>query len=178
MGIDVSKPYFDLSLVIVINHQRQPVITKRFDNTITGIKALHKWLKELGVSFDANALLVIENTGIYHRLIWQFCSDNNLPLHIGNAAHIKWSFGIARGKNDRIDSLRLCHYGLKHADELKATPVLNPALLKLKDLLTARTKLLAQINAIKTWLKELKLISDKEAQKLMQKSHKAAFWKD
>jgi len=174
MGIDVSKPYFDLSLTAVINHQKQPVITKRFDNTAAGIKALHKWLKEQGVSFDENTLLVIENTGLYHRLIWRFCSDNNLPLHIGNAAHIKWSFGIARGKNDHIDSIRLCQYALKHADELKATPVLNPALLKLKDLLTARTKLLTQTNAIKTWLKELKLMGDKEAHKLMEKTHKAA----
>jgi len=174
MGIDVSKPYFDLSLMIVINHQKQPVVTKRFDNTAAGIKALHKWLKEQGVPFDANALLVIENTGIYHRLIWRFCSEHNLPLHIGNAAHIKWSFGIARGKNDHIDSIRLCHYALKHADELKTTPALNPALLKLKDLLTARTKLLIQMNAIRTWLKELKLAGDKEAQKLIEKTHKAA----
>lgn len=98
MGIDVSKPYFDLSLMLVINQQKQPVVTKRFDNTATGIKALHKWLKEQGVFFDERSLLVIENTGIYHRLIWRFCSDNNLPLHIGNAAHIKWSFGIARGQ--------------------------------------------------------------------------------
>ena len=87
MGIDVSKPYFDLSLMTVINHQKQPVITKRFDNTAAGIKALHKWLKEQHVSFNEHSLLVIENTGIYHRLIWQFCSDNSLPLHIGNAAH-------------------------------------------------------------------------------------------
>ena len=30
------------------------------------------------------------------------------------------------------------------------------------------------MNAIKTWLKELKLMSDKEAQQLMEKTHKAA----
>lgn len=174
MGIDVSKPYFDLSLITAINHQKQAVITKRFDNTATGIKALHKWLKEQKVCFDENTLLVIENTGIYHRLIWQFCSDHNLPLHIGNAAHIKWSFGIARGKNDVIDSIRLCQYALKHADELKATPVLNPVFIRLKDLMTARTKLLTQMNAIKTWLKELKLTGNKDVQKLMDKAHKAA----
>ncbi|TKK71895.1 IS110 family transposase [Ilyomonas limi] len=65
MGIDVSKLYFDLSLMTVINHQKQPVITKRFDNTATGIKALHKWLKEKGVCFDEHSLLVIENTEIH-----------------------------------------------------------------------------------------------------------------
>lgn len=50
---------------------------------------------------DENSLLVIENTGIYHRLLWAFCCDKKLPIHIGNSAHIKWSFGIARGKRDR-----------------------------------------------------------------------------
>ena len=142
MGIDVSKPYFDLAMMKVINHQKKDVLTHRFANTPAGIKDFHGWLKEQKVSFDEHSLLVIENTGIYHRLIWQFCSRHNLPLHIGNAAHIKWSFGIARGKSDLVDSLRLCHYAHKHADELKATPALNPALVTLKDLMTARSKLL------------------------------------
>lgn len=174
MGIDVSKPFFDLSLMKVINHQKQLVITKRFANTISGIKAFHNWLKEQEVPFNEHSLLVIENTGIYHRLLWQFCSVHSLPLHIGNAAHIKWSFGITRGKSDLADSLRLCHYAHKHGDELKATPALNPVLTTLKDLMTARTKLVTQINAIKTWLKEIKAVSDKGIQKLMEKTHKDA----
>ncbi len=33
LGIDVSKPYFDASLMAVINHQKQAIITARFDNT-------------------------------------------------------------------------------------------------------------------------------------------------
>ena len=27
LGIDVSKPWFDVSLLIVVNHQKQPMIT-------------------------------------------------------------------------------------------------------------------------------------------------------
>lgn len=174
MGVDVSKPYFDLSLMKVVNHHKGDIFTQRFANTSAGIKALHGWLQEQKVSFDEHSLLVIENTGVYHRLLWQFCSRHSLPLHIGNAAHIKWSFGIARGKSDLVDSLRLCHYAHKHSDELKATPALNPGLMIVKDLMTARSKLVTQINAIKTWLKELKEVSDKEVQKLMEKTHKDA----
>lgn len=174
MGIDVSKPYFDLSLMKVIDHQKGDILTQRFANTTAGIKTFCGWLTEQGVTFDEHSLLVIENTGIYHRLIWQFCSRYSQPLHIGNAAHIKWSFGIARGKSDAVDSLRLCHYAHRHSDELKATPALNSALLILKDLLTARSKLVTQMCAIKTWLKELKEMSDKETQKLMEKAHKEA----
>lgn len=174
IGIDVSKPYFDASLMAVVDHKKQAVQTARFDNTAQGIKALEKWFTTHGVTFDQNTLLVIENTGVYHRLLWSFCSSRNVPIHIGNAAHIKWSFGIARGKNDKIDSLRLCSYAQKHCDELKATPALDPVLLLLKDLMTARTKLVSQIGSIKTYIKELKNVSDKAVVQLMQQAHKTA----
>lgn len=174
MGIDVSKPYFDTTILPVINRQKQSIETTRFDNTAEGIKCFEKWLKAHQVSFDENTLLVIENTGIYHRLIWSFCSKKNLPIHIGNAAHIKWSFGIARGKNDKIDSIRLCNYAQKHCDELKATSALNPVLMQLKDLMTSRTRLLSQINSIKTYIKELKNVNDKGVQKLLEQAHKTA----
>ncbi|MEP6595373.1 MAG: IS110 family transposase [Ginsengibacter sp.] len=172
LGIDVSKLWFDLSLLSVINHQKQQMITERFENSEPGIKTLEQWLKKQSVCFGDDTLLVIENTGIYHRLIWNFCSTHQLPLHIGNAAHIKWSFGITRGKNDIIDSKRLCNYAHKHADELKASPALNPVFIKLKDLMTSRSKLLTQAGSISSYLKELKLSNNKTTQKLIEQAHK------
>jgi transposase len=169
LGIDVSKLWFDISLMSVVDFQKQQMTTERFDNTIEGLALLKKWLKNSEVTFDNKTLLVIENTGIYHRLLWQFFSENDIPIHIGNAAHIKKSFGIARGKNDKIDSQRLCSYAYKNDDELKASAVLNPEFLKLKDLITSRTRLKSQLNANKTYLKELKNINDKATQKMMEK---------
>lgn len=174
LGIDVSKLTLDISLLRITNHQKDDMVTDRFDNSAQGMKALSKWLKMQQVSFDTNSLVVIENTGAYHRIIWEYCSKQNLPIYIGNATHIKWSFGIARGKNDRIDSQRLCSYACKHADELKATPALNPVLLELKDMMTARSRLLAQIGSINVYLKELKLSNSNEVQKIMEQAHKAA----
>lgn len=174
LGIDVSKLWFDISLMIVINFQKQPMITERFDNTIEGLSLLKKWLKAQEVKFDSDTLLVIENTGIYHRLLWKFFSENNIPIHIGNAAHIKKSFGIARGKNDKIDSQRLCSYAYKNDDELKATSALNPVFLSLKDLITSRTRLKAQLGANRTYLKELKSSNDKATQTMMEKVYKMA----
>lgn len=174
LGMDVSKLWIDIAVMAVINHQKQPMVSERFDNNEAGLKLLDKWLKKHKVSFDENSLLVIENTGVYHRLIWEYCSTRGLPLHIGNATHIKWSFGIARGKNDKIDSQRLCTYAFKNADELKATPVLNPVFIRLKDMMTARSRLLAQQNSIKVYLKELKLSNSKETQQIIEEAHKAA----
>lgn len=174
IGIDVSKPHFDASLMAVVNHMKMPVETLRFDNSAGGMKLFEKWLKQNGVTMDDRSLVVIENTGIYHRLIWSFCSKKNLPIHIGNAAHIKWSFGIARGKNDRIDSIRLCNYAFRESDNLKVTEALNPELLSLKDFVSARTKLLKQLGAIRVSVKELGNTNTKTNQNLLERSMKAA----
>lgn len=174
MGIDVSKPYFDVAVLGVINHVKQTVETNRFENSGAGIILFEKWLTTLQVPVNEETLLVLENTGIYHRLLWAFCSKKNISIHIGNAAHIKWSFGIARGKNDKIDSIRLCNYAQKHSEELKAAPVLDPVLMQLKDLITSRSRLLSQVNSIKTYIKELRTVSDKQIQKILEQAHKAA----
>lgn len=174
MGIDVSKLWFDTSLICVAAGQKQLMLTERFDNTTEGLKLLGKWLKARQVSFDQNTLVVIENTGVYHRLIWKYCSDNNLPIHIGNAAGIKWSLGIIRGKDDVTDSQRLCTYCYRHAEDLKASPLLDPVFIELKDLITARTRLLSQITGIKVYLKELKASNSSQIQKMMEQAHKAA----
>ncbi|NGM73294.1 IS110 family transposase [Sphingobacterium sp. SGL-16] len=139
IGIDISKPYFDASLLCVIDQQKQQIQTLRFENSIQGLKEFHKWLKKHKVTMNENTLLVIENTGIYHRLLWAFCCEKNLPIHIGNAAHIKWSFGIARGKSDRVDSIRLCQYAYRNAEELKSSSILDPVLLQIQDLMAYST---------------------------------------
>jgi transposase len=174
IGVDISKLYVDASLLTVVDHVKKEIVSERFENTHAGMKTFSKWLKNYKVSFNGNTLLVIENTGIYHRLLWAFCCNKKIPIHIGNAAHIKWSFGIARGKNDKIDSIRLSLYAFKEADMLRAAPSLNPVLMQLKDLVTARTKLLSQINSIKVYIKELKNVSDPGIQKTLERAHRQA----
>lgn len=174
LGIDVSKLTFDVSLIGVYNGQKQLMITTKFDNDATGLKSFKLWLDEQHVSFDANSLLVIENTGIYHRLIWDFCTTHLLPVFIGNAAALKWSFGIARGKSDKVDSMRLCDYAYKNHEDIKPTTGFNKTLITLKDLLSNRSKLLKQKNAIKQTLNELKGSNNKATQQLIEKLNKAA----
>jgi len=173
LGIDVSKSWFDVSVMQVTDHQKQPMETERFDNTPVGIKLWHQWLKKRKVKFN-NSLCVIENTGVYHRLIWSFCSKHHLPLHIGNAANIKWSMGITRSKNDVVDSQRLCTYAFKQHDEIQATPALDIVFMQLKDLMTARTKLLSQLRSTQVYLKELKLSNHDSVHKVLEKAHKDA----
>jgi len=174
LGIDVSKEWFDVSMIIVTQEGKKDMISEKFTNDQQGLELFSRWLKQHKVPMNENTLVVIENTGIYHRLIWKFCSNKNLPLHIGNAASIKWSLGITRGKSDKADSLRLCNYCYRYADELKATPVLDPVILELKDLVTSRNKLISQKNSIKTYLGELKNSNNKTVQKTIENSFASA----
>ena len=50
IGIDVSKPYFDASMMIVTDYLKQPLQTARFDNTDVGLKQFGKWLKAAKVT--------------------------------------------------------------------------------------------------------------------------------
>lgn len=174
IGIDVSKSWIDISMMMVTDGVKGGIISDRFDNSREGFKLVAQWLKGHSVPFDATTLVVIENTGVYHRLIWEFCTARGFSLHIGNAAGIKWSLGITRGKNDVADSQRLCGYCYRYADELKATPALDPVILQLKDLMTARTRLVTQIKSTQVYLKELKLSNSKVLQNAIEKAHKAA----
>ena len=148
-------------------------VWKQFDNTTAGLKLMHKWLKEQGVLLNAECIVVIENTGIYHRLLWHFFSSMQVDLCIENAAQVKWSLGIARGKNDKVDSRRLALYAIRHIDRLKPTPTLHSTVMPLKDLMALRNKLLLQINNLQTGIEELKGISISasfaaDAKKLLQ----------
>jgi len=174
LGIDVSKLSFDMALMTVKKDVKESALTTQFDNNVTGLKAFNAYLVEQAVTFDENTLLVIENTGIYHRLIWKFCTTHLLPVYISNVADLKWSFGIARTKSDKVDSIRLCDYAYKNREELKPTPGLNKGFITLKDLLSNRSKLLSQKNAIQQTLNELKTSNDKVTQKLMETVNKAA----
>jgi transposase len=174
LGIDVSKLTFDVCLLKVIKGIKQASIIDQFENNEAGLKAFLIWLTDHQVSFNSHSLLVIENTGIYHRLIWDFCTTHLLPIFIGNAADLKWSFGIARGKSDKVDSIRLCDYAYKNHEDIQPTTGLNKSLITLKDLLSNRSKLIKQKNAIKQTINELKGSNDKATQQLIEKLNKSA----
>ena len=158
IGIDVSKHTLDVAFIIRAQTSSSNVLWKQFNNTLQGLLQMKKWLTEMKVLLSDDTIVVIENTGIYHRLLWQFFSSIHIDLCIENAAQVKWSLGIARGKNDKVDSRRLALYAVRNADRLKPTPALHSAVMPLKDLLAVRNKLIVQTRSFETALKELKQI--------------------
>ena len=159
IGIDVSKHTLDVAFIIYNQAALSQPVWKQFANAPAGLKQMQQWLADIHVPLSDETVIVIENTGIYHRLLWQFFSELNMDVCIENAAQVKWSLGIARGKNDKVDSRRLALYAVRNADRLKPAPVLHSAVMPLKDLLTVRNKLIVQTRSIETALKELKHVT-------------------
>ena len=80
IGIDVSKHTLDVAFIIHQSTSLSKPVWNQFDNTTAGLKLMHKWLKEQGVLLNAACIVVIENTGIYHRLLWHFFSSLQVDL--------------------------------------------------------------------------------------------------
>jgi transposase len=171
IGIDVSKHSLDVAFMVQQGSKRTEPCWQLFDNNATGLVKLKKWFVSNDMSFDSNTLIVIENTGLYHRQLMAFCSKHQLQLCIENGAQVKWSLGIARGKNDKVDSRRLAMYAYRFADRLKATPVLQPGIQAIKDLITLRSRQLVQMRSLQAGLKELASTTSAVAVKELEKIH-------
>ena len=70
VGIDVSKHTLDVAFVIRNDDGLTNPLWKQFENSGSGIKQIEKWLVQMNVPLNEQTIFVLENTGIYHRLLW------------------------------------------------------------------------------------------------------------
>lgn len=169
IGVDVSKLTLDVSLVWVEGHLRYARASITIDNTPEGLKELRCWLKQQGVGFNETTKVVMENTGMYHRLLVSWVKKSGLHYCVDNAARIKWSLGITRGKDDKVDSQRIAMYAAKNLQELHWNNASEEKLMLLKDLLTTRESLLQQIQQLQVPLNERKQYLDEKQIREMEK---------
>ena len=171
IGIDVSKQTIDVAFIIQQGDRKTQPCWKVFDNNTYGLHQMKVWLQSNGIPFNQHSLFVIENTGLYHRLLVKFCNDHHLRLCIENGAQVKWSLGIARGKSDKVDSRRLVTYAVRFADRLKPSSALHQGIQAIKDLITLRNRHMVQMRSLQTHLKELKATTNAKAVKELEKMH-------
>lgn len=100
IGVDVSK--LTLDLFVKSNKVEQHYQIKN------EVKAISKFIK----SFEdqSNIIIAMENTGRYNFALYEVLASTKIAVYVINALHLKRSFGLVRGKNDRIDSQRICTF--------------------------------------------------------------------
>lgn len=93
VGIDLSKTYFDASIVGI---DGKKLAHKRLDNTPQAFPALLDWVAS-ATHCETDLLFCMEHTGAYGRRLCHFLQDHHQPLWIESPLQIKRSLGILRG---------------------------------------------------------------------------------
>lgn len=149
IGIDVSKNTLDVSLHFSKVH-------KVFSNTAQGINKLLAWADEQVKGFES--AFCFEHTGIYSLLLCEFMEQRQLIYYVVPGLELKRSLGIQRGKNDKVDAQAIARYACLFEQELTRHELPSATLLKLKNLLSYRSKLIRQRTAHLNHITELKKV--------------------
>jgi len=149
LGIDVSKANVDVCLYL----SKQQAV---FGNSTRGFKKMLVWIKKNQV--DVKKLIIcFEHTGMYSIPLQMFCEDQALDYVQVSGLQVKRSLGIQRGKNDKVDAFRLSEYAYLFRDNLRLTKLESKQVLRLKHLLTIRSRLVRQRAGYKSSIKEYKM---------------------
>jgi transposase len=81
----------------------------------------------------------MENTGRYNWTLYEVLEKCDCKIYVISPLHLKRSMGLVRGKNDKVDSLRICQFIDKNESEMKLWKPASKVVKKIKILLTERT---------------------------------------
>ena len=172
IGIDVSKQTFD---VAIINDETTKSFI--FDNTQRGVKAFLRLLKNQRMSLN-DTLICMEHTGIYGRLLITKLLEAEANFCVEMSLRITRSLGIQRGKNDKIDAIRIAQYAVKNCNEMELYRPIPEILEKIKILIKAREQLVnfkADLNKYpneaKRFAPELGKLAQKQLNRLLFRAH-------
>lgn len=133
LGVDVSKATLDICI--------KPLgSVVQIKNDLKGFKDWYRGFKKC-INENSLVLVVMEHTGSYSSRFERFLQDNKIDYCKIPALQIKRSLGMTRGKNDRVDAQRIAEYGWLRRDILRGDELCNQQILKLKQLLSLRSKL-------------------------------------
>lgn len=166
IGVDVSKEVLDLVVRSTRNHIR-------ITNSSEGFKHLQTWLKSLGIAL-VDCWFVFEYTGGYEYRLVQFCQSKEITFTRIPGLEIKKSLGMQRGKNDKIDAMRIAEYGFEKREKLKPSKCCNASIVRLKLLITQRKGFVNDKKAHEHRMKELMSMMELKAGDEVLKHYKQA----
>lgn len=163
IGIDVSKLTLDVTVLCPSSSTKK---YKQIANTVAGLKVLNSWLRKIDGFKYPHALFCLEHTGVYTRVVLSYLSDKSANIWLESSLYIKKSLGLKRGKNDKIDSLRIAEYAYRFIDKAELYQNNLPVITELKDLLTCRARLKKQLKINRVAINELKQVDPVQGEKV------------
>lgn len=169
LGIDVSKLDLDYCLL----KEGKILASFKGKNTPEGIqKMLDKIVKEYKAIL-VDTIFCMEHTGIYCHHLTTVLHQKNLGICLENPTQIKYSMGLQRGKNDKVDAQRIARYAYKNSDNIKLWTPKREEIVLLTELLALKDRLSNTRKALVAPIKEQKQYWDsKMYQEIAAYTHK------
>lgn len=164
IGLDMSK----LTIDVVIHSTQTHFHSK---NKRSGFKSLVKRVYKKSKLDPSQIIFILEHTGMYSHQICTFFSENNIPFVIVPGLAIKRSMGITRGKDDKIDAIKIALYGYRRLNELVPCTMPKDNIQAIKRLLGLRSKLVKHRTAYISTLKESKRIFKRMDNEILFSTH-------
>lgn len=164
IGIDVSKSSIDVFV-------RMRRVHAKFSNNETGFKEMIKWIGGENTYGSQEVLFVFEHTGLYSLPLSLFLEENHYKFTIVPGLELKRSLGISRGKNDKIDAVKIAEYAFEKKEKLKLFQMPSKNLLCLKRLLSYRERLVQERAGFKGRLKEYRIFLNEQENSVLFESH-------
>lgn len=157
IGTDVSKNELDFAVMCgktLLFHQE-------IANTEQAIALFIKGLDKLPAFDLGNAVFCMEHTGIYNNHLLVYLHKKKANIWLESAIQIKRSSGNIRGKNDKVDAIRIADYAYTKRDKVRLWAPKREVIQQLANLTAVRTRLIEAKKMLKTPLQEQDSFSTK-----------------
>lgn len=161
IGIDVSKNELDFAV-----QQGKCFLFHREVANEPG--AINTFLKELGKVSGfklSNALFCMEHTGIYNNHLLSCLYKKKASVCLESATQIKNSLGNIRGKNDKMDAIRIAGYAYDNRHKLRLWQPKREIIQQLAHLSATRLRLITVKKQLKVPIKEHAVFSTKKTER-------------
>lgn len=155
IGADVSIKTLDCVLYDANTEKMTNSNHIKITNDFEGSGMLLKWIKDFGIS-KGDVIVCMEHTGRYSYDFAESLSSRKLDFCMIPATKIKGAFAGARGKNDKVDAVRIAKYAYRYRDEITPMSLKDENILKLRDLANDRKMLVKDISSRKAIMTEYK----------------------
>lgn len=172
LGIDISKSTLDG--VLLTDGRKESAIHHQVANTPEGIEELFENYSSITNFSLENCLICIEATGVYTHPILNYVGLKGAKLWMESGTQIKRSMGIQRGKNDKVDALRIATYAAKNQDDARFWRPTNDTIDQIKHLNALRDRLVDTRKRLITPVEEFKHVGELKFYQLLQKAMKAS----
>ena len=152
IGVDVSKKKLDFCVMFENKVVHEEVVANHQGAVIALIRQLES---DYGID-NAHMLICAEHTGQYTYPLVCACESVECKLWLEHPSNIKYSSGVQRGKNDKIDARRIAIYAARFEDKVRYYERPEKEIERLKQLEAERSLYVVDLAKYKAQLKDQK----------------------